>query len=189
MNAGRHLHTDVLLESGQVLIVGGWGSSGGYIFALDSAEDYDSTSGTLLSTGTMTQARIDPAAARLADGRVLVVGGYGPVPNGGYDFLANARGVQPNDPNVLADRESDRSGSRRTSVTLSDGRVLVVSTRNNGSANSYDPTAGTFSLTGSLNVPRNGFTATLLSNGKVLIAGDRMCQALNFTFRPRERSR
>ena len=119
----------------------------------------------------MTQARIDPAAAQLADGRVLVVGGYGPVPNGGYDFLANAEVYNPTTRTFSPTGNLIVPGAGGPSVTLSDGRVLVVSTRNDGSAELYDPTAGTFSVTGSLNVPRNSFTATLLSNGKVLIAG------------------
>jgi len=39
------------------------------------------------------------------------------------------------------------------------------------SAELYDPGTGSFRLVGSLTVARNGFTATLLKNGKVLIAG------------------
>ncbi|MDQ6860259.1 MAG: hypothetical protein M3032_03775 [Verrucomicrobiota bacterium] len=40
-----------------------------------------------------------------------------------------------------------------------------------GTAELYDPTAGTWSATGNLKIPRAFHTATLLSNGKALIAG------------------
>ena len=39
------------------------------------------------------------------------------------------------------------------------------------SAQLYDPVLGTWTTTGSLNRARSGHTATLLGNGKVLIAG------------------
>jgi hypothetical protein len=42
---------------------------------------------------------------------------------------------------------------------------------NLASAELYDPAAGTWSTTGSLNIGRSSHTATLLTNGKVLVAG------------------
>jgi hypothetical protein len=74
-----------------------------------------------------------------------------------------------------------------TATVLNDGRVLVVggmhSARNFGcptcgsevialaSAELYDPATGEFTSTGSMSVPRVFHTATLLGNGKVLVAG------------------
>ena len=69
---------------------------------------------------------------------------------------------------------------RHTATLLSNGKMLVVggSIWDGGhysglaSAELYDPATGAWSITGSLNVSRSGHTATLLPNGKVLVAGD-----------------
>jgi N-acetylneuraminic acid mutarotase len=62
-----------------------------------------------------------------------------------------------------------------TMTVLQDGRVLVVGGSGNGgpfgSAEIFDPTTGTWALTGGLQVSRVLHSATLLPNGKVLVAG------------------
>ena len=70
--------------------------------------------------------------------------------------------------------------SRHSATLLKDGRVLVagglvafapIGTTFTASAELYDPTGGTFSKTGSMGNPRYWHTATLLTNGQVLITG------------------
>jgi hypothetical protein len=65
-----------------------------------------------------------------------------------------------------------------TATLLNNGMVLIAGGNNSGadisnlsSAEVYNPATGTFTATGTLNVPRFLFTATLLNNGTVLIAG------------------
>ena len=55
---------------------------------------------------------------------------------------------------------------------LSSEKVLIAGGAQTTSAELYNPTAGTFTATGSMVAERlTGHTATLLSGGKVLIVG------------------
>ncbi|MEO7760942.1 MAG: kelch repeat-containing protein, partial [Casimicrobiaceae bacterium] len=70
----RQLHVATLLASGKVLITGGFTHNQTHS-ALTSAELYDPLKDTWSSAGEMTVKRGAHAAARMSNGRVLVVGG------------------------------------------------------------------------------------------------------------------
>src|SRR5262249_50334221 len=58
-----------------------------------------------------------------------------------------------------------------TATLLTDGKVLVAGSTDDGTAELYDPSTGKWNATGRLNVPRWANPATLLPDGKVLIVG------------------
>jgi hypothetical protein len=116
-------------------------------------------------------------ATLLADGRVLVAGGYG----NRDEALASAELYDPvaNTFSVTGSL-ADARGSH-TATLLADGRVLIAgggpaswlsdSSSYLASAELYDPGTGTFSPTGSMTIARDGHTATALLDGRVLLVG------------------
>ena len=138
------------------------------------------TPGVFVLTGTksLNTPRTGHAATLLPNGTVLVVGGEnsGGVLSSGeiYDPSTGAFTTTTNSLNTM------RTGA--TATLLNNGTILIVGGSSDGtaggaltSAEVFDPIAGTFTAhTGigqSLTVARFGHTATLLPNGKVLIAG------------------
>jgi hypothetical protein len=123
MHEARSGHTATLLASGEVLVAGGESPAGGVI----TSELFDPATGRFATTGALQVARTGHTATLLCD-------------------LAAPPCTNP--------------------------KVLIVGGESTGSAELYDPTAGTFTLTaGSLTTARGNHTATRLLSGKVLIAG------------------
>jgi hypothetical protein len=163
MTMRRLAHTATLLPNGSVLIAGGGfrDGSGGSAFISATADIYDPVAGTFTRTGDMTEARWSHTATLLNNGQVLIAGGartsaelYDPATG-----LFTATGAMT-------------EVSAWTATLLVSGKVLI--TRTTGklyNADLYDPATGTFSGTGGLDYYHNAPTATLLTNGKVLVAG------------------
>ena len=175
---GREEHTATLLRNGNVLIAGGADRHG---TALASAEVYNPKTNTWASAGSMGAARLDHTATLLPSGKVLVVGGQvGPVP---FSSLASAELYDPTTNSWSAATPLIVSRASQSAILLRDGRVLVVggitlAVREGGlfpslatDAEIYDATANSWSTTAPMGFDRLGQSATLLADGRVLVAG------------------
>jgi hypothetical protein len=177
MHAVAEGRTATLLPDGRVLFAGGVITpQSGSTTALDEAEIYDPATGKFTPTGHMTEAREWHTATLLADGRVLMAGGW----NMDTGMMAALRSAEIYDPAVgkFSPTGSMASAREKASASiLSDGRVLIAGGENESpdrllkSAELFDPATGTFSPTGSMAAIFPVSTATLLEDGRVLIAG------------------
>lgn len=123
-----------------------------------------------IPTGSMAGGRHEHTATRLADGRVLVVGGFG------AGTLSSAEIYDPASGTFSPTGAMNSARWAHTATLLGDGKVLIAGGSNADAeivltAEIYDPVSGTFSQTGSMATPRTSHTATLLANGTVLITG------------------
>jgi hypothetical protein len=114
-------------------------------------------------------ARVKHAAARLPDGRVLVVGGASSVE--GRTLLASTEVVDIRAAEVRAGPELSEGEYKLTGavVTLADGRVVITGGER---INVYDPAADEMAVMAFPQLPRRSFvTATAVGARRVLIAG------------------
>jgi hypothetical protein len=170
MTTPRALHSATLLPNGKVLITQGTYSLGQ--FSSSAAELYDPATRTFTATGGT--ATVSGIGTLLGNGKVLITGNTAQLYDPAIDtFAPTGSYVGPffYSPFFYPD----------TATLLPDGRVLIV-----GSAcgdcwleheELYDPVTGTFKVAGKLHTIDSGSdigessTATLLPNGKVLVAG------------------
>jgi hypothetical protein len=158
----RRVHTATLLPNGKVLVAGGYNYPTG---ANTAADLYDPATGTWTATAPMNAARAWHTATLLQNGKVLVTGGYGT----SWALLSSAELYDPATGTWTVTGSMAHGRYSHTATLLPNGKVLIVG---DAGAELYNPASGTWAVTGSPNTPRSGFqTTSLLSNGKVLLAG------------------
>jgi hypothetical protein len=176
MTVARSDHTMTVLGDGTVLIASGQNcTSATSCSALSSAEIYDPKAGTFTSTSSVMSApRFGASPVLLNSGSVLIAGGFD-----GTNLPAAAEIYSPANGFTGTGASLNVPRFYSSATLLNSGQVLVAGglTCNlpgcpSNAAEIYDPVANTFTnVTGGLVVPRFNHTATLLSNGGVLVVG------------------
>jgi hypothetical protein len=135
-------------------------------------------------TGSLQKARGFHTTTQLNSGKILVAGGANKATD--PQCIGGIVSAELYDAFAAASTPTGALTAARyahTATLLPNGNVLVVGgfgdTSNcqgvgaqaQNSAELYDPDKGSFSMTGNMSLPRGGHTATLLTDGKVLVVG------------------
>lgn len=182
----RSRHSATLLTNGTVFVAGGLTMVPGARNVVASTAIYDPTAGSWAAGTPMHLTHYLHSATELADHRVLVVGGIGGADMTGQSH-SNQATAEIYDPvsatwGAVPDMAFYRYG--HTSTLLPDGRVLVAGGEGSAvvggcgqcsqklsSAELYDPATNTWTALPDMQAAHAWATATLLSNGLVLVAG------------------
>ena len=171
MAHGRYFHSMIKLLDGRVLVLGGCTVNRCLSATLD-VEIFDPKTNKFMNTvAPMNISRVCFTATLLADGRVLVAGGYNPSgvlrDNETYDPAINTWTVNA---------PMKHGHVVHAAVRLQDGRVLVAGGDCSvqlpcAEADLFNPLTGKWKSVGPMSAPRSGLAAIRLQDGKVLIAG------------------
>jgi N-acetylneuraminic acid mutarotase len=184
MSVARLNFTATVLLDGRVLVTGGVGGDGRGVAVEKSAEIYDPLVGQWESAGKMANRRFSHAAVRLADGRVLVVGGAGGGEDCPYTKTAEVYAPSANEWQA-ADRMATPRGLPALAL-LPNGSVLAAGGltqpascnaehgfNQTETAELYNALNDRWSPTSSLGTARRVFGFEQLADGRVLVAGGR----------------
>ncbi|MFI6996944.1 kelch repeat-containing protein [Nocardia sp. NPDC050175] len=181
LRTGRSGHTLTLLPDGTVLATGGLPTPEVSPAGLATAERFDPKTRTWgpASPNPMSAERAAHTATLLADGRVLLAGGYATRANV-ESTTDSAEIYDPIAKTWTPTAPMNEARSVHTAVLLHDGRVLVIGGTVSVGRGHYtalafcevfDPVTGTWTPTGSMARPRFDNTATVLTDGTVLVTG------------------
>lgn len=163
------------LPDGNILIVGGWTCCP--YEAINEAEIFDLTNQSWSATATkVTTANYAPIV--LNTGKVLVAGGDNGIQPSNVD-VATAELFDPFTGTWTATGNMTIDRNNHSLSQLQNGQVLAAGGHHGGwgwgydlnSSELFDPSSGTWSLTGSMNSVRSGHIAMTLSNGQILAVG------------------
>lgn len=177
LGQGRYGHTAHLLSNGKVILIGG---ADAVSSPIASVELYDPQGSAAQALASLSIGRVDHTSTLLSDGTILIAGGLGQTQMlqsvERYNPAANSGGGA-----VVAMANMNSIRLKHTATLLSSGKILFVGGARLASANAasvelYDPLAnsglGSSQSLAELSLPsRYSHSATLLSNGKVLIVG------------------
>jgi hypothetical protein len=157
MSKVRQGHRLTTLANGDVLV------TGGLTDGTTEAQRFSNSSSTWSSAGYMLTDQNGHTATLLNDGRVLVVGGNG----------ITGQLFQPSNNSWIWTPSLPEAQNNHVAVRLSNGNVLLAGGYPSGqSCQLYDAATQSFSRTGGLWQSRySGTSATLLSDGRVLVVG------------------
>ena len=156
MTSGASWGEAVLLNDGNVFLAGGrdgWGD--GAVCDL-----YNTGAGTMTPVSRLRYMRIFFGATPLPDGRVLLIGGTGWKAAEFFDPVTRA---------IVAGNSTRAVHYLAHATRLPNGQVLV--TGSDTQPELFDPATGTFSRVVEMAAARQFHTATLLTDGRVLIVG------------------
>ncbi|XYH96299.1 Kelch repeat-containing protein [Sorangium sp. So ce1128] len=166
----RVVHTATSLADGRVLIAGGDQYDADHRRILvASAAIYDPVLDAWLPAAPMSEPRGAHEATLLADGRVLVTGGGGPLGTA----LDTAELYDPTTDTWTPAAPMTSARAVHTATVLADGRVLVAGGAAAATAEIYDPATGGWSPTPAMAIARTDHRATRLLDGRVLVTGGR----------------
>jgi VCBS repeat-containing protein len=161
-----------------VLVAGGQTTNNGNNTDQRTAYVIDGFTGQIVSTLNMTGARTNHTATLLADGTVLIAGGWqgNPAPPASSELFVPAV-TAPYGAFTAGPHPMQVWRSEHTATLMSDGRVFLIGGGDGHYPNLeattefYDPASQTFTAGPSLTTARHYHAATLLSGSRVLVTG------------------
>lgn len=170
MSTPRESHTATLLTDGRILITGGHNDRRAAMTVFASTEVFDPAKKAFEPAGNMTIKRHKHAAVRLADGRVLIVGGSDERDSRGAYSSLEIFDPQTGKFKVAGEMSSSRYKLNGAVVLLPNGKVLIAG--GSDGAEVFDPATGkTTATAGGFGSHRLFATATALADGRALIIG------------------
>lgn len=137
--------------------------------------------GAWTNAGNLVTGRYSHSATLLANGKILIAGGYPIIPTSSGSFPSPLNSAEIFDP---ATGQSTPTGNMKAAIAghqgilLPNGNVLVFSGQ---TAELYNPLTGIWTPTTPSTTKHVSFTITLLPNGTVLVVGESLCRTCSLT--------